>query len=309
MSKFKTGRLDANESALFLRSAEYIIAQTYDVEYPQYKALQLIPISGEGGPGAVAITYRQMDRVGLAKVVNTYSKDFPRVDVRGKEFTQKVQSLGDSFGWNVQEIRSAEMQGLSLDTMRAKAAREAIMAKLNKIAWFGDSEYGLKGLLYHPSVTKAAAATGNWAAATPAQIIADVNAAIQGPNILSKGIEIVDTVLLSIASYSLLATTPYATTAPITLLTQLKEANPGIVFAPIFELAGVTPNPRTGSLTPTNVMITYRRDPSKLFLSIPQDFEQMPPEAQGMEWVVYCHARTAGIIIPRPLSVRITDGL
>ncbi len=86
--KFKTGRLDASESPIFLRAAEHIMAQTYDIEYPMYKALQLIPISGEGGPGANTITYRQFNSKGIAKIVNNYATDFPNVEVTGVEFAR-----------------------------------------------------------------------------------------------------------------------------------------------------------------------------------------------------------------------------
>lgn len=307
--KQKTGRLDASESSLFLRAAEYVMARTYDILYPMYKALQLIPVSSEGGAGANTITYRQFDSKGIAMVVNNYATDFPNVEVTGLEFSQSVKSVGNSYGYNVQEIRSAEMSGVPLDTMRARAAREAITQKLNKLAWFGEAGTGLKGLVYHPNVTKAAATTGNWAGATNDQILADVNNAIQGPNTLTKGVEMVDTVLLSNAKYAKLATTPYSATVPTFLLDILKAGNPGVLFERVAELADLPTNPRTGATATTQVMITYRRDPSKLFFSLPLPFEQIPPEASGMNWNILCHARTGGIIIPYPLSVQVTDGI
>lgn len=309
MKKFKTGRLDASETPLFLRQAEYIMAQTYDIEYPMYKALQLIPISSEGGPGANTITYRQFNSKGIAKVVNNYATDFPNVEVTGLEFSQPVKSVGNSYSYNVQEIRTADMAGIPLDAMRARAARDAMTQKLNKLAWFGESESGLKGLIYHPNVTKSAATTGGWTTATTAQILADVNNAIQGPNTLTKGVEMVDTVLLSNAKYAILATTPYSTTVPTFLLQILKEGNPGVMFERVAELADLPTNPRTGATATTQVMITYRRDPMKLMFSMPQSFEQFPPQEVGLNWTVFCHARTAGIIIPYPLSVQVTDGI
>lgn len=307
--KFRTGHLDANESALFLRGAEHIIAQLYNVEYPQYKALQLIPISREGGPGARSITYRQFNQVGMAKVVNNYATDFPRVDVMGKEYTQTVKSLGDSYGWNVQEIREADRDGIPLDSMRARVAQEAMLRKMNRIGWFGESEAGLKGLIYHPNITKAQATVGTWGSATAEQILADVNNAIQGVKTLTKDVEYVDTVLLPSAKYAQLATKVYSAENPVFLLKILQEGNPGVLFAPVAELASLAINPRTGGAGPVHVMICYRRDPMKLFLSIPQDFEQFPPENKGMEWVVNCHARIAGVISPYPLSAVIVDGI
>lgn len=311
--KIKTGqrRLDANESPLFLRAAEYVMAQTYDVVYPQYSALELIPVSGEGGPGVETIVYRQFDQVAIAKIINNFATDFPRVDVRGKEFRQNVKDIGNSYGWNVQEIRRAIQSGLDLDGMRARVAREAHVRLQNKIAWFGDTQADLKGLIYHPNVTKAAAVTGGWVAGVTSNdlIMKDVNTAIQGPYLLTKGVEMVDTCLLPLDKYSLLATTPYSTVVPTFLLEILQKGNPGVLFKPVFEMGGLPTNPRTGAVASTNVILTFRRDPSKVWLSIPQDFEQMEPDKQGMDYVVPCHSRCAGIITPYPLSIRVTDGI
>lgn len=307
--KFGFENLDANESALFLRQAEYIMAQTYDVVYPQYTALQYLPISGEGGAGIREITYRQFDSTGVAKIVNNFATDFPRVDVKGKEFTQKVRGVGDSYGYNNQEISEAQTANLPLDAMRARNAREIIVRKLNKIGWFGDAQSGLRGLLSHPSITKAAATTGTWSSATTTQILKDVNDAIQGPYILSKGVETVDTCLIGHTKYSLLATTPYSTLNPATLLSILKEANPGVLFAPVFELTGLAINPRTLAAGPVDAIVTFRRDASKIWFALPLDFTQWQPAWDGSEWTIKCYARTGGVICPYPLSARITDGI
>lgn len=313
MKKIKTGqvRLDANETPLFLRAAEFVLAQTYDVKYPQYTALQYIPVSGEGGPGVDTIVYRQYDEVSVAKLVNNYATDFPRVDVKGKEFRQAVFSIGNSYGWNVQEIRRALHDGLPLDAMRARVAREAHVRLHNKIAIYGDKEAGLQGIVYHPNVTKAAAVTGSWVAGVTNNdlILKDVTTAILGPYLLTKGIETVDTCLLPQDKYSLLATTPYSTLNPTFLLKILQEANPGVRFAPMFELGSMAVNPRTGASSATNVILTFRADPSKVWFALPQDFEQMEPDKQGMDYVIPCHSRTGGVITPYPLSIRITDGI
>ena len=43
-------------------------------------------------------------------------------------------------------------------------------------------------------------------------------------------------------------------------------------------------------------MLTYQRDPEILELIIPQDFEQFPPQARNLAFVVPCHARIGGVV-------------
>jgi hypothetical protein len=60
---------------------------------------------------------------------------------------------------------------------------------------------------------------------------------------------------------------------------------------------------------PTNRMMVYRRDPDALQLVIPQEFESFPPEQEGLNSVIACHARTAGVQCYYPMSILYADGI
>jgi hypothetical protein len=309
--KIVSVNLDANESMFFARELEAIKARTYDILYPELKMLRLVPISFDAGPGAETITYRQYDSVGVMKIIANYADDLPRADVTGKEFTSKVKSLGGSYGYNVQEIRAARMAGKPLEQRRANAVRMANDQAINRIAWFADGSAawgGLYGLLFAPNVTKAAAVVGTWSSATADQIIGDVNALINNIRTLTKGVENADTVILPIAQYAKIASTPRSSTSDTTILEFLRRVHPGVTFEDANELATVTPNPRTG-LTSANCMVAYRRSPDKLTLETPQAFEQFPAQERNLEFVVPCHSRVGGIVIYYPLSIAIVDGI
>ena len=51
--------------------------------------------------------------------------DLPRADVKGKPTTAYVKSVGDSYGYSVQEMRASRLAGKSLDVRKAEAARYA----------------------------------------------------------------------------------------------------------------------------------------------------------------------------------------
>src|SRR5215467_13234664 len=81
-------RCDANETALFARQLEYIYTQTYDIEYPDLKARQLIPVDTRVPSGADSFTYTQYDKLGEAIIVHNNAQDFPNADIVGKQFKQ-----------------------------------------------------------------------------------------------------------------------------------------------------------------------------------------------------------------------------
>ena len=301
--------LDSNESVFFARQLEHIKAAAYDVVYPEFKALSLIPISTEAGPGASSITYRQFDRVGLAKIVAFYGDDLPRSDIKGSEFTAKVRSIGGSFGYNVQEVRQAVMSNRDLPTMKANAARKANDQLVNQIAWFGDSAHGLQGLIYNANVTKGSLTTGNWASATAEQIIGDVNTQISNVLSLTKGVEVPDTYLMPVAQYARIASLLRSSSASdTTVLAFLQKVWPDITFMAVPELAALATVPSTGASTPTNVTICYKRSPEKLTLEIPQPYEQFPAQERNLEFVIPCHSRCGGVIVYYPLSISIGEG-
>ena len=175
------GYLDADGAFFFQRQLEHIKSKSYDVRYADLKARELFPVSNEGGAGITSITYRTYDQVGAAKIINAYADDLPRADVKGKETSIPVRSVGISYGYDLDEIQSSQMVGASLDQRRANAARRAVEQVVNDVAFYGDTTSGLPGLFSNPNIpTGAVVASGTgsttqWANKTPDQILFDVN--------------------------------------------------------------------------------------------------------------------------------------
>lgn len=309
--------LDADESAFFARELEYVKSQTYDIKYPQYKATALIPVSTEAGPGAKTITYQQFNAVGIMKIVSNYGDDLPRADVFGKEFTSQVRSLGGSYGYNVQEVREASMVGRPLNSRKASSERRANEQAVNRIAWFGDADAGLLGMLNQPNVPAAVVPAGTtsgnvpWDGATPknpTEILQDMDDAITRVVDLTHGAEMPNTVLLPIAQHRKISTTRLDSGTDTTIKEYFERNNPGMMVEWVNELKNVDPAP-SGGAAPTDCMIVYDRSPEVLTLEIPQPFEQFPPQERNLEFVVPCHSRIGGVIVYYPLAIDISEGI
>jgi len=305
----KQVKLDAQETIFFERELEQIKAKTYDKKYPELKIRKLVPVNSDVNPGAETITYWQYDEVGMAKIVESYSKDFPRVDVRKKQFSSPVKSLGDSYGYSIQDIRKAQMTGTPLEQRRANAARKAIMQLEDQIGSFGDADSGLQGLFTNPNTPElvlAADGAGSskaFADKTPDQILRDLNLMANTPVENTNGVETVDTLLLPVDQYTYIASTPRSANSDTTILEYFLTKNPFIQNVDhYYKLAGA-------GAGATDRMFSYRRDPDVMTLEIPQDFEQFPPQEEGMEYNVYCHERFGGVIIYYPLATLFADGI
>ena len=303
-----TGRFDANESVFFARQLEFVKSQTYDIKRVGLNALTLIPVSTAIPEGATTHTYRQYDSVGMAKVIANYANDLPRADVTGKEFTNPIRSIGNAYGYNVQEVRSAMYAGINLNGKKAMAATRAHQEKINQLAFRGDADNGLPGFLTNsnvPEVTLLADGTGaskTFATKTADKIVRDVNALINKVITQSKGIHRVTEVWLPIEQYALIATTQNSAASDTTILAFLQQVHPGVQFKQVVELDGAGAGGTDRMYAMENTMENWQ-------LEIPMMIKQYAPQRVGLEFQVPVESRFAGVIIEYPLAFAFADGI
>lgn len=318
-SLVETRHFDSAEDAsvFFARELDYVKSQSYDVEYPELTALSLFPMSSEVDPGAETVTYYSYDKVGLAKIISNYATDLPRADVKGKPTTAIIKSLGASYGYSIQEMRASAMAGKSLDTRKAESARYQIDYLNNKIAWCGDEETGLRGVLSTdtdvPLYVLKAGAKGStkWTEKDPDEILADINGGLKQMARTTKKVEKPDTLALPSEAYLELQGRRIEGTDTTVLsyiqknLKDIKE----IVSCPELDPDSTDTNPYAAETNGQGVMLMFKNDARKLTLENPLPFMQYPVQTQGLEMVVPCEARTAGVLIYYPMSLLIGVGV
>ncbi len=307
---------DAEDASLyFARELDYIKAQSYDVEYPELTALSLFPISNEVNPGAETVTYYSYDKTGVAKIINNYATDLPRADVKGKPSTGYVKSVGASYGYSVQDMRASRMASKSLDVRKAEAARYAVDFELNRIAWAGDKENGLIGVLSPENdiplytVPNGASGKTSWESKTADEILADLNGMQKQVSRTTKNVERPDTLALPADVYIDISTRQIPNTG-YTVKKFLLENAPylkDIVSAAELQADAEDTNPYAAQ--GKNVALLFKKDARKMSIEHPLPFYQHPLQTKGLEIVVPCEARTAGAIIYYPLSALIAVGV
>jgi len=302
--------LDADDTIFFEGQLELIKAQTYDTKYAPLKALNggLIPVSTEAGSGVTEITWRSFSRVGQAKIIADYAHDIPRADIYATETSVKPHLLALSYGYGILEIRRAARAGLALTAKRAEAVRQGIDTKINKIALLGDSDYNLQGFLNYtgmPEYTVTADGTGSsklWSAKSTTQILRDLNGMVSEIITTTNGVESPNTVLLPTSRYLYIKTLRIGDGSDKTVLSYFLENNPGMRVEWLNELEDLG----DGS---TARMIAYNNDARNLELHMPNMFEQLETQLQGLEYIVPCIAETAGVTMYYPYSAVFGDGI
>ena len=251
----------------------------------------------------------------MAAIINNYATDLPRVDVKGESHTAHIKSIGDSYGYNVQEMRASRMAGKSLDARKGAAARRASDYMVNKIAFAGDAKHNLVGIfsegtdipLYTLSeVTIDGKKYTDWAHKTADQILEDINGMQKFVDKITMSIEKPDTLALPAYVYMDLATRRIPDTET-TVLSFVKEHAPYLKnFESMAELQDTATDINTSG---KNVAFMYTKDAEKFSLEMPLPFYQYPLQVQKLETEIPCEARTAGLIIYYPLSMLLAYGV
>jgi hypothetical protein len=304
---------DANEGIFFAQELESVKARTYDVNYPELTATMVMPVDSSAGSGAETIAYYQYDATGQAKIISNYSTDLPRVDLKGKKFTADVKSIGASYGYSVQDIRAARMAGKPLEQRKANAVRRANDQEVNRIAYFGDEEHGMVGLLNHPNIPSYTLPddgvdeddnpSTKFIHKTPDQVLRDLNGMGAKMLELTQNVETPDTLLIGHTTHADLTSRARSANSDTTILQFFLNNNPYVKNVQVVpELVGA-------GTDGDDICMMYRKSPDKLTLEIPQPFEQFPVQVKGLEYEVPCHSRCGGVIVYYPLSLIKAEGV
>ena len=307
-------RFDSAEDAsvFFARELDYVKAQSYDKEYPELTALKLFPVSHEVPEGAETVTYYGYEKTGFAKIISNYATDLPRADVKGKPTTAQIKSIGDSYGYSMQDMRASRLAGKSLDVRRGEAAKYQIDRLMNKIAWAGDEEAGLVGVLSAnnnvPVYTLADNAAGTskaWKDKDQDEIIADISGMRQFMATTTMNVEVPDTVIIPPSVRIALGGRRIEGTSD-TVFSFITKAFPELTWVEAPELEA-----NSGDVNPYGkaLMIMFKNDPSKLTIEVPLDFYQYAAQPEGLEIQIPCEARIAGALMYYPMSMLIAAGI
>lgn len=303
--------LDAQQAYFFNRELEYIIPEMLEFEYGRISARTVFPMDMRAGPGAEVITLRQMTKVGAARIVSDYANDIPLSNVFTSEVKSNVRSIAEAAEWSIQEIRASAMTNRDIDRDKTDAAREDMLRLENKIAWAGDADHGLAGFFTDGNIPRFTVATGGggfteWDTKTGPEIVDDLNQLVNPISEDTNGVEAPNRVVIPRKQYNIAHTKRMETGTDTTALQYFVNNSPYIAsmddVIPVDDISGLG----DGGV---DAMFAYEYNSSKLVMNVPLDIEQFPPQERDMVTKVIYHMRFGGVLIKKPLSIRIGEGI
>ncbi len=310
---------DAQQVAMsfLIRQASLIEPTVYAIRYQDIQYAQLIPVDTSAPEWIQSVTYFSMDAVGQAQWFNGNAHDVPKVELTREKFETTVSMAAIGYGYNLEELGTAQLLGMNLSADKASTARRVAEEKIDTVAFVGDAAKGYTGLVNSatPTATTAPAdGTGSattFASKTPDQILRDINGQLTGIFTGTLGAEIADTILLPYAVLLDLSTRRIDAVNQTTILDWLQRNNIyTLTTGQPLTIRGVFGYLDTAGASSTKRMVAYRRSPEVLKMHIPMPFRFLPAWQTGpIKFDVPGIFRVGGVDIRRPKSVRYLDGI
>lgn len=311
------------QALAFVTGQAYKINQrVYETRYPDWDFGRLIFVDTSGPEWSPGILTYSSDMSGRANWQSGYAKDIPLADVSQDMQTKTFHLAAIGYQWNLEEVNmTMGFPGAGLPDRRARAARLAYTKFMYDLTLKGSVEKNTGGLInYGGVVTLNAPADGTggttlWVDAagvgqkTPAQIVRDINTALQGISLATFETELADTVLLPVEALNYIAATPYSATTTETILSFVMrtnlytlQTNRPLTIRSVRELSTGAANGTTGRL------VAYKNDGEYAKLHLPMPHRFLPVWQDGpLNFAVPGIFRTGGVELLTTVAMRYID--
>lgn len=304
-------RLDQSESVWFARQLEFIDSQEYMTLEPTNLSRTYIPTQPNVPDWAVTYTFRMFEQFAEAKVIGNAATDLPRADVDGAEKSRVIKLLGAAYGWDFREIKASAATGVSLDVMKASAARFSVDQLIDVILALGLPKHNLEGLLTltGPNIVTPTTKSGGgtlWANGTSDEIAADLfKMATAIANALNQAgaPTFTDlTCLIPVEQYSLIAQKRMGDGSDTTVLQFVIQNSPFINAIEPWRHC------KTAGVGSTARAVMYPRNPLVVAGLVPMEVQSMAPMQRNLEFIVNVVASCGGVVVRYPVAMAYMDG-
>lgn len=316
-------QLNDQQALAFVVGQAYQVNQrVYEARHPDWDFGRLIFVDSSAPEWLPGIMTYTSDSTGRANWQSAAAKDIPMADVSQDMQTKTFQLAAIGYQWNLEEVNSTMgFPGASLPDRRARAARLAYVKFMYDLTLKGSAEKGLGGLINYNGVVAANApadGTGGsslWVNAagvgqkTPAQIVRDVNIALQGISLATFDTELADTILLPVEAYNYIAATPYSAMTTETILSFIQRTNiytqqtgRPLTIRTVRELGKGSADGNTGRL------VAYKNDGEYVKLHLPMPHKFLPVYQDGpLNFAIPGIFRTGGVELLTTVAMRYID--
>lgn len=300
--KVNDPRLDANSTVFLERELTSVDPRRYMELFGGLKAMDFVPPIQNIGPYTRTYEYSMWSITGYAATYGDNAKDLPRVGVKRTPHTRRITPIGAEYGWTVDDIRAAAQANVPLDDVTIIAAMSVINRKLDSRIALGDSDLGYTGLLNDADILADNSVTPVGTFTTAANKLDSLNKLVATTRLRlkqatdspdGKGIPAFDKfqILLPTEDYAAILQTPASANYPNSIYDVFMATNREWVsgISEWHYLDGIDGGEGRA--------VAYPLNPAALGHATARYYTEEPPQANGLNIDIPCHAASGGTVI------------
>jgi hypothetical protein len=247
------------------------------------------------------------DGFGQSKAGAKNASDTPLVNVSGKEFTSYFTNIDVGLEYTAQDILAMRFANNNLVSRLRDRAMRSNFEFMNQLAFFGNEELKIDGLLTHQhinnkeAVVKGKSGKIEWKEKTANEIVEDVMAAYNNALDATNNMIVPDTLLISLKALNLLKSKIFNSFDSCTVFRHL-ENTLNCTIKGLHELNDAF----TGG---TNGFVFFNNDREYVEQLMPVSFEATEPQQNAWTYTVYCRSRYGGLVIRQPKMFVMRHGI
>jgi hypothetical protein len=305
--KVSDQRLDSGTTVFLERELTSIDPAKYMELFEGLRAMDFVPPISGIAPYDRSYEYSMWGITGEAKNLGPNARDLPRVGVTRKEASRSISPIGASYGWTVDDIRAAAAKGVPLEETTVIAAMMVIKRRLDQRIALGDTTLGYTGLANDAQIAtdNSVSPVNTWTSAADKlaslnKLVADTRARLLQATEMPGGGGIPAfqrfQILLPTADYAAVKQTPASSNYPQSILQVFLDNNSewvsGVAEWSLLE----------GLDSGEGRAVCYPLSPAALGHATARLYTEEPPQANGLNIDVPCHASSGGCVIRYPVA-------
>ncbi|MGH9930722.1 MAG: DUF2184 domain-containing protein [Pyrinomonadaceae bacterium] len=301
--------------AFYISQLANLESKIYESKYTNINFAELVPVDTSVPEYADSWDYISYDGVTLGKFIGSSADDLPNVSLNATKTSVPIGYAGNQYTYSLDELRKSQQMRIPLDATYGKLAFRGSQEHAQKLAYFGDASRGMTGLFNNANLAVDSSVV-NWATATGAEIVQDMNSLLVKVWINSANVHMPNTLVLDSARFAQISGKRMDTGTDTTVLEFFLRNNictssgyGPLRVVPRLQLAAATLAANGVSNGGKDRMMAYELNSENLGMVNPIPWRPLAPQLDGLKVAVSCEWKISGCEFRFPFSGAYRDSL
>lgn len=294
--------------AFYISQLASLEARVYQSKYTNINFQELVPVNTNVPEWADSWDYISFDAVTLGKFIGSSADDLPKVGLNATKSPVPIGYAGNMYGYSLDELRKSQQMRIPLDSTMASAAFRGAQEHSQRVAYFGDTSRNMRGLFNNANLA-VDNSTVNWATATGADIVEDMNGLMIKVWTDSANVHVPNVFVLDSARWAQISSQRMDSGTDTTVLEFFKANNlytsltgQELRVVPRLQLKGA-------GVGGKDRMMAYELNEENLGMVNPIPWRPLAPQMVGVKVNVPCEYKISGVEFRYPFAGAYRDHL